>query len=219
MSEPNTSQREKEFKEFLKKNDGKSYTEKALGWFKHNLRKKVTARELARITGRDGYPINHSLRRVFELRDEQGYEIINWKDNNPIGDKLKVDEWILLKLEPNPKNIRNRGVNKKIMFEVFERDNNICQVCGRTPEDDDPFKQGHKIKLHVGHIKSHKQKDGSIANVGIELTRDDFITMCNVCNEGAKNKDIKKITLLDKVKQASDKIQKEIYDFLKNKFS
>lgn len=219
MGDPYSKEREKEFQQFLKDNAGKSYTEKALLWFKKNLKQIVTAKELARITGKDSYPINHSLRRVFELRDEKGYEIINWKDNNPLGKKLRVDEWILLNEKPNPKRIRDRGVNKKIMFEVFERDDYTCQICGRTPEDDDPFREGHKIKLHVGHLTSHKQKDGSIANVGMDLTKDNFITMCNVCNEGAKNKDIKKIGLFERVRTADDKTQKEIFVFLKEKFS
>jgi 5-methylcytosine-specific restriction endonuclease McrA len=177
------------------------------------------ARELARIPGKKGETINHNMRRVFELRDEQGYEIINWKDKNPLGNQLKVDEWILLRKEPNPKMIRDRGVNKRIMFEVFSRDKFTCQSCGRTSEDDDPFRPGHKVRLHVGHLKSHKQKDGTVANVGKELTKEDFITLCNVCNEGQKNIDFKKITLLDKVESADDKTQKEIYKKLKKKFS
>lgn len=219
MSEPGTPQREKEFKEFLKRTTGVAYSKRALLWFQQNLGKIVMARELARIPGKKGETINHNMRRVFELRDEQGYEIINWKDKNPFGAPLKVDEWILLKKEPNPKMIRDRGVNKRIMFEVFERDKHSCQVCGRTPEDDDPFRPGHKIKLHIGHLKSHKQKDGSVANVGKELTANDFITLCNVCNEGEKNKDFKKVTLLDRVESSDNKTQKEIFDKLKRKFS
>lgn len=221
MSKPYTKERAKEFKDFLlyakKKKQG--FLKNSLEWFKLNVGEIVTSRELAQIPGKAGFSISHNIRRVFELRDEQGYEIINHKDNNPLGEKLKVDEWILLKSEPNPKMIRNRGVNKRIMFEVFERDNYTCQTCGRTPQDDDPFKAGHKIKLHVGHITAHKQNDGGVSNVGKELTKDDFMTMCNVCNEGAKNKDIRNITLLDRVKKASEKIQKEIYDFLKERFS
>ncbi len=218
MSQPGSRERESEFKEFIKRTKGVSYSKRALKWFQQNLKQIVTARELARIPGKDGETINHNMRRVFELRDEQGYNIINWKDKNPLGAPLKVDEWILLQTQPNPKNIRDRGVNKRIMYEVFNRDNNACTICGRTPEDDDPFKPGHKIRLHVGHIKSHKQQDGSIANVGEELTAKDFITVCNVCNEGAKNRDMKKITLLDRVKQATEIIQREIYSFLKSKF-
>ena len=184
-------------REFIKSTKGEAYKPRILKWFKLNLGKIVTSEQLAIIPGSDGKPISHNMRRVFELRDEDGYNIINHKDNKSLNLKLKVDEWILLEVNPNPKKIRNRGVNKRIMYEVFNRDNNTCQVCGRTPEDDDPFKEGHKIKLHVGHLKSHKQQDGSIANVGRKLTIEDFITLCNVCNEGAKNKDMKKISLLE----------------------
>ena len=228
MGEPYTKERKEEFKKFLNKSSGKSYTAKALMWFKQNLGKVVTAKELAKITGKDGDPINHNLRRVFELRDEQGYEIINWKDKNPIGKKLRVDEWILLREEPNPNKVRSRGVNKRIMYEVFTRDNNTCQFCGRTPKDDDPFKMEHKIKLHVGHIIAHK-KDYTKETVRVEnisdikehcsLTKDDFITMCNVCNEGAKNKDLEILNPVAKVMKLKEDDQKEIYKTLKKKFS
>lgn len=194
----------------------KSYTQKALELFQKRLGKIVTSEELAQITGTRGNPISHNIRRIFELRDEQGYNIVNHKDNDTTGLNLRVNEWVLLNMEPDPKKIRSRGVNKKIMFEVFTRDHFTCQTCGRTPQDDDPFKLGHKIKLHVGHILAHKRKkDDPVNSI---LTKDDFVTMCNVCNEGAKNNDLKKVTLLDRVKSADDLTKKEIFDFLKSKF-
>lgn len=219
MSEPRTQERDKELKEFVKKTKGIAYVKRAIKWFQKNLGKIVTSKELAQLPGSDNLPIQHSMRRVFELRDEQGYEIINWKDENPFGQKLKVDEWILLKNEPNPSKIRDRGVNKRIMFEVFTRDNFTCQRCGRTPKDDDPFREGHKIKLHVGHKVSHKQKDGSISNVGKKLSLNDFTTLCNVCNEGQKNVDFKEITLLDRVISSDKKTQLEILNTLEKKFN
>lgn len=228
MSEPRTEIREKEFQDFIKKTKGMAYTKRALLWFQQNLGKIITAKELARIPGKDGETINHNMRRVFELRDEQGYEIINWKDKNPLGQKLRVDEWILLKKEPNPKKIRSRGVNKRIAYEVFTRDNNTCQFCGRTPQDDDPFRQGHKIKLHVGHIIAHKRsydKDiirvESINDMSEDhvLAKEDFITMCNVCNEGAKNKDLEIMSPTAKVMKLRESDQREIYKTLKKKFS
>ncbi|HPF30693.1 MAG TPA: hypothetical protein PLO25_00045 [Candidatus Saccharibacteria bacterium] len=170
----------------------KSYTQKALELFQKRLGKIVTSEELAQITGTKGNPISHNIRRIFELRDEQGYNIVNHKDNDVTGLNLKVNEWVLLNMEPDPKKIRSRGVNKKIMFEVFTRDHFTCQTCGRTPQDDDP--------------------------VNSILTKDDFVTMCNVCNEGAKNNDLKKVTLLDRVKSTDDLTKKEIFDFLKSKF-
>ncbi|MEK6916051.1 MAG: hypothetical protein AABW89_05930 [Nanoarchaeota archaeon] len=228
MSEPRTKQREQEFAFFLKKTKGLAYIRRALTWFQQNLGKIVTAKELARIPGKDGDTINHNMRRVFELRDEAGYEIINWKDINPLGAKLKVDEWILLSPNPNPEKIRARGVNKRIAYEVFTRDGSQCQFCGRTPQDDDPFKAGHKIKLHVGHIIAHKRENGKeIVRVeNIEdmdedelLTKDDFITMCNVCNEGAKNKDLEILSHEQKVLKLSEEHQRKIYEELKKKFN
>ena len=157
------------------------------------------------------------IRRIFELRDEYGYEIVNHKDNEKTGFNLKVDEWVLLRKEPNPEKIRARGVNKRIRFDVFERDGYQCQICGRLAGDDDPYKPGHKIKLHVGHIQAHKNREGEIAKKR-RLGIDDFITMCNICNEGAKNKNIKIIRLVDRIKNASIDEKKEIYACLKNYF-
>ena len=199
--------------EFIDKTSGLSYTKRAILWFQANLNKKITSSELARIPGQKGNPISHNIRRIFELRDEKGYDIVNWKDNERTELNLKVDEWVLLKLEPIEENIRSRGVNKRIAFEVFSRDNYTCKTCGRTPEDDDPFKPGHKIKLHVGHIIAHKSDHTGDSD---KLTADDFVTMCNVCNEGAKNNEIKIITLLDRVKSASFEDKKIIFKYLKN---
>lgn len=226
-TKPYTEEREKDFQKFLKEVEGKSYSKKALLWFQRNLKEIVTADEFARITGTNGKPINHNVRRIFELRDEQGYEIINHKDSESTGIQLKVDEWMLLQLEANPEKIRSRGVNKRIMYEVFERDSFQCQACGRTPNDDDPFAEGKKIKLHVGHIIAHKRKGyenfievQSISEIKDheELTKDDFITMCNVCNEGAKNNDLKLLSNIDKIELLTVNEQQEVYGYLKNKF-
>lgn len=200
--------------EHIKNTAGKSYTERVLLWFQQNLGKPIKSEDLAGIPGQSGKPISHNIRRVFELRDEKGYDIINHKDERGKELGLKVDEWILVSKDPITKNIRDRGVNKKIMFEVFERDNFECQTCGKTPQDDDPFKEGRKIKLHVGHIKPHKGEHTE----NKKLTKDDFITMCNICNEGLSNREFKKITLKDKVENATEEEQKKVYDYLLKKF-
>jgi len=230
MSEPKSKEREREFKQFLKvaKSKKQGFIKNALEWYQKNVGEIVTSHELAQIPGENGYPISHNIRRAFELRDELGYNIINHKYNSSTGRTLKVDESILLDDKPIPKNIRSRGVNKRIMSEVFSRDNSTCKMCGRMLGDDDPFAPGRKIKLHVGHIKAHKRKAGGdiyeiermedVSSVR-ELTKEDFVTLCNVCNEGVKNEDIKIMTLLDLVNLADKKNQKEIFDSLKKKFS
>lgn len=227
-TKPYTKEREEDFQLFLKEVEGKSYTNQALKWFQRNINEIVTASEFARITGKHGKPINHNMRRIFELRDEKGYQIINHKDSEAVGLGLsRVDEWMLLALAPNPDKIRSRGVNKRIMYEVFERDSSQCQICGRTPNDDDPFAEGKKIKLHVGHIIAHK-KIGTVDYVKTEplnkiiggelLDKEDFVTLCNVCNEGEKNKDMKILKSVDKIDLLTLNEQREIYYHLKKKF-
>ena len=194
-----------------------SYSDSALLWFQLNLNEIVTSEELAQIHGKNtGQPISHNIRRIFELRDEKGYNIINHKTK---GSNLKVDEWILLDEDPDKEKIRERGVNKRIRMDVFKRDDYTCQVCGLSQGDDDPYKEGRKITLHVGHINAHKRKDESEPISHKKLDVDDFITMCNVCNEGLKNNDFKIITLKDRVRKAPEEEQRLIYEFLKTKFN
>jgi len=215
MSKPRTPEREREFQEFLKRTKGIAFLKGALKWFQQNLGSIVTANELARIPGKKGVPINHNMRRVTELKDQFGYNIANFKNNKANGLNLKVDEWVLLEPNPDPRRIRPRGVNKRIMVEVFERDMSTCQMCGRTPEDDDPFSPGRKIKLHVGHRLAHKRKEGAIFTDNTKkLTKNDFITMCNVCNEGLKNKDFKPITMIDRIKNLPPEEKEKILEEL-----
>lgn len=222
MSKPRSVKREREFSKLLKDTKSMSYKKRVIKWFQQNKGEIVTASELARIPGKNNQPINHNIRRVFELRDEEGYEIVNHKEGEISGLNLKIDEWVLLNENPNPQKIRTRGVNKRIMAEVFDRDNSTCKICGRTPNDDDPFATGRKIILHVGHIIAHKQETLRIENFNkldgdTTLTKEDFITMCNVCNEGTKNKDIeiKKNTLHDLVMRADVKEKQKIFLTLK----
>ena len=195
--------------------DGDSYKKKALALFKSKLGKKVKSSELASITGRKGGPISHNIRRIFELRDEDGYDIVNWKDNKKTGLNLRVDEWVLLSLKPNPANIRTRKYTKKTWLEVMVRDNYQCQICGRTKDDDDPFKPSHKVTLHLGHKKAFKGLEG---DWGDSDNPDNYTVLCNICNEGMKNKDIKVVTLLDRVQTATEKDKKEIFNYLKRLF-
>ncbi len=228
MSKPRTEKRNEELLEFIRETSGQSYIKRCLGWLKQNINQIVTSEELAQLPGQKNKTISHSMRRIFELRDEEGYEIINHSYENPNGKKLKIDEWMLLNEMPNEKFIRNRGVNKRIMHDVFSRDSHTCKFCGRTPEDLDPLNDKRKIRLHVGHIKAHKRKNNEdyynmedIDNISTQnaLEVKDFLTMCNVCNEGAKNNDIKIMSSIDKIKILSHEEQKKIYIFLKKKFS
>ena len=68
MSKSRTKDCEAEFKRFIVETKGLSFSKRALIWFQKNLNEIVTAQELARIPGEKGDPINHNIRRIFELR-------------------------------------------------------------------------------------------------------------------------------------------------------
>ena len=105
MSKPNTPEREKELREFIDETEGQAYKPRAIKWFKQNYNQIVTSEELAKLPGKNGSPISHNMRRIFELRDEDGYNIINHKYEK---DNLNIDEWKLIEINPNPNNKRVR---------------------------------------------------------------------------------------------------------------
>ena len=224
MSKPNSEERKIELQKFIEDTKGMSFLNRALKWFQQNVNEIVLAEELAIIPGKKNNPINHNMRRIFELRDQKGYEIINHKYSKD----LKVDQWMLLNKDPKPELIRPRGVTKPLMMEVFERDDFSCQFCGRTKNDDDPFKSGRKITLHTGHIIAHKRKvnDNKMKIAQLKdidkkkkYTSADFITMCNVCNEACKNNDLTILNNVEKILKLDEKDQKEIFLALKKKFT
>lgn len=224
MSKPNTPEREKELREFIDETEGQAYKPRAIKWFKQNYNQIVTSEELAKLPGKNGSPISHNMRRIFELRDEDGYNIINHKYEK---DNLNIDEWKLIEINPNPNNKRVRGVTKPLTVEVFQRDNFRCQFCGKGKDDDDPFRQGTKIKLHMGHIKAFKNKKDKISvqvenfeniNKDIEYSAKDFVTQCNICNEGCKNNDLVLLDDVQKVLNLDEKTQRKIFETLKDKF-
>ena len=193
----------------------KSYIQNALDLFKANLGKIITSEQLASIPGKNGKPISHNIRRVFELRDEQGYKIANHKNNEETGLNLKVDQWVLLADEPDKTLIRNRQINKRLRIKVFKRDNFSCRTCGRDASDDDPFSFGRKIKLHLGHINSLIGQIRGKNELVSELTEDTAITQCNVCNEGFQDDDIPSIDWEKKLRNLTHAEKKKIYLILK----
>tara|TARA_Y100001935_G_C17188024_1_gene448599 strand:- start:165 stop:788 length:624 start_codon:yes stop_codon:yes gene_type:complete len=195
----------------------KSYADNAIDYFKERIGKIVTSSELAQLTGKNGKQISHNIRRIFELRDERGYDIVNHKNNEETGLNLKVDEWVLRSPIPNPniEKVKNRQINKRVRIEVFERDNFTCVTCGLAVGDDDPSKPGRQIKLHCGHKESLINQIKNNADLKIEGSIDDFVTQCNICNEGLKSKNIKPLDWVKRIEELPNEEKKKIYDHLK----
>jgi hypothetical protein len=146
-------------------------------------------------------------RRVRELKGEEGMNIVTHKDR----DDLKPGQYILLDLKTLPAFERN--VSKETRAIVLDRNGFTCQMCGLAAGEPNPFNNGKKTVLTIGHIVD-KSMGGS----------DDIINLraiCSVCNEGASNITQNRpdsIKLLSLIRRAQIKDQLAVLDWIVKKF-
>lgn len=117
--------------------------------------------------------ISEWARRVRELRDEYGYQILSFKDRA----ELKPGQYLLETAKMKP--IFARGISKETRAYVLERNGYTCQMCGCGSGDEDPFNADRKVRLTMGHI-IEKSKGG-------EDTPSNLRAICSNCNEGLQN--------------------------------
>jgi hypothetical protein len=146
-------------------------------------------------------------RRLRELRDEHGYQILSHKDRR----ELKPGQYLLVtdvRLPALP-----RSISKETRAWVLERNGYTCQMCGNAAGDIDPYHQGQKIRLVMGHIID-KSKGGLD-------TPDNLRAVCTNCNEGLQNSSPPKpdrIELLKQVRRATIDDQLHLLRWLETKF-
>jgi hypothetical protein len=146
-------------------------------------------------------------RRVRELRDEQGYDILSHKDRSD----LKPGEYILASTKRRP--AFKRGISKETRAIVLERNGYTCQMCGCAAGDPDAYNSNRTIRLTIGHIVD-KSKGG-------EDIPSNLRAVCSNCNEGLQNAaPIKpdRLQLLAQIRRATLSDQKEVLDWLLMKF-
>lgn len=164
----------------------------------------IKARELQKASGWKA----EWARRVRELRDEEGYQILSHKDRSD----LKPGQY-LLETEMRRPAFR-RGVSKETRALVLERNGYTCQMCGAAAGDVDPYHPSRTIRLTLGHIiDKSKGGDDSIANLR---------ALCTNCNEGLQNASPPKpdrILLLAQVRRATISDQKALLEWLLLKFN
>lgn len=147
-------------------------------------------------------------RRLRELRDEHGYQILSHKDRN----HLKPGQYLLetnVRLPQIPRNI-----SKETRAFVLERNGFTCQMCGIAAGDSDPFHPGIKARLAIGHIID-KSKGGLDIPGNLHA-------VCTTCNEGLQNTAPPKpnrIELLKQVRRATVDDQLHLLDWLENKYA
>ncbi len=146
-------------------------------------------------------------RRVRELRDEEGYQILSHKDRAD----LKPGQYILESAKRVP--AFKRGMSKETKAYVLERNGYTCQMCGVAAGDSDPFHPGRTVRLTMGHIiDKSKGGDDSPGNLR---------AVCTNCNEGLQNTALPKpdrVWLLSQVRRATISDQKFLLEWLLKKF-
>ena len=163
----------------------------------------VTSRQLQKASGWAA----EWARRVRELRDEEGYQILSHKDRAD----LKPGQYILTTDKRQP--AFARGISKETRAYVLNRNGFTCQSCGLAASDPDPFRPDRKMRLTIGHIID-KSKGGTDNPNNLKA-------ICTNCNEGLQNTAMPspdKIHLLATIRRAAIDDQLSVLDWLQNKF-
>ncbi len=185
-----------------KDSSGQGSKAKILAFFLANIGKVLQARQIQEASGWKA----EWARRVRELRDEEGYQILSNKDRAD----LKPGQYLLLTAKRVP--AFKRGISKETRAYVLERNGYTCQMCGAAAGDPDPMGGKRTVRLTIGHIVD-KSKGGNDEPSNLRA-------VCTTCNEGLQNTALPKsdqIHLLAQVRRATITDQQAVLKWLKGK--
>lgn len=137
--------------------------------FLANLGRVMGSEELRTVAG----GISEWARRVRELRDEEGFQILTNNDRS----ELKSGQYLLENPKPAP--AFERSISKETRAFVLDRNGFTCQMCGAVAGENHPYDLGRKTRLHLGHIIDK--------SMGGHDDASNLRALCSVCNEGARN--------------------------------
>lgn len=175
-----------------------------LDFFLSNLGKIVESRDIQRACG----GAVEWARRVRELRNELGYQILSHKDRA----SLKPNQYMMETDKRVP--AFKRGISKETRARVLERNGYTCQMCGVAAGDPDPLGGSRSVRLTMGHIVD-KSKGGNDSPSNLRA-------ICTNCNEGLQNTSPPKpdrVHLLAQVRRASVDDQRAVMQWLERKFA
>ena len=175
---------------------------KLRSYFLENIDRVISSDELRNVAGTSEW-----ARRVRELRDEEGYQILTHNDRS----SLKPGEYLLETDIPVP--AFSRDVSKETRAFVLDRNGFTCQMCGAVAGEPHQYDNSKKTRLHIGHVIDK--------SIGGTDNPSNLRAICSVCNEGASNvtltrPDLQK--LLIQVRRATNGDQLEILKWLMQKF-
>lgn len=187
----------------MNKEKKKGSKQKILDFLLANIGRVISSKEIQEVSGWAA----EWARRVRELRDEQGYQILSHKDRAD----LKPGQYILIGTKRKP--AFARGISKETRAFVLERNGFTCQSCGLAAGDPDPLHEGRTIRLTLGHIID-KSKGGSDVPSNLKA-------ICTNCNEGLQNASLPKpdtVQLLAQVRRSTIESQLAVLDWLTKKY-
>ena len=170
--------------------------------FLENIGRIMGSDELRTVAGTSEW-----ARRIRELRDEEGFQILTHNDRS----NLKPGEYLLETEELQP--AFGRDISKETRSIVLDRNGFTCQMCGAVAGELHPYDTSKKTRLHIGHVIDKSMGGTDDAS--------NLRAICSVCNEGASNitltrPDLHK--LLIQVRRATNGDQLEVLKWLIQKF-
>jgi HNH endonuclease len=175
-----------------------------LEFFLGNIGKVLESKDIQKASG----GAVEWARRVRELRNEDGYQILSHKDRA----NLRPNQYLMETIERVP--AFTRGISKETRAWVLERNGYTCQMCGVAAGDPDPLGGNRTIRLTMGHILD-KSKGGDDRPQNLRV-------VCTNCNEGLQNTALPKpdrIHLLAQIRRATIQDQEAVLDWLLQKFN
>ena len=178
---------------------------KLRAFFEANVGKIVTSLQLREAAGTN---ISEWARRVRELRNESGMQILTHNDRAD----LKPNEYLLDTLTLLP--VVSRAISGKMRRTIYERNGFTCQVCGAQAGEDSGCEPGKKCRLQIDHVLAISQGG-----------TDDEYNLRATCVYYNKDKaDVirpasgQAISALSVVRKLPRDVQLEVYRFLDRKF-
>jgi HNH endonuclease len=174
-----------------------------LDFFLANTGRVIEGEELRLVSGN----VSEWGRRVRELRDEEGYQILTHRDRAD----LKPGQYLLETDKRVP--AFARSISKETRAYVLERNGYTRQMCGLAAGDGDPFDPNRTVRLTIGHIIDKSKGGQDIPN--------NLRAVCTNCNEGLQNTSPPKpdrVYLLAQVRRATIDDQLYLLEWLERKF-
>ena len=171
-------------------------------YFVANVGKVLDSETLRTVAG-----VSEWARRVRELRNEEGFNIVTHNDRSD----MKPGQYLLADLAPLP--AFERAISKETRALVLDRNGFTCQMCGVAAGEIHPYDKGRKTRLHIGHIVDKSMGGTDEPN--------NLRAICSVCNEGASNLTLNRpdtIKLIAQVRRAPAKDQLDVLRWLIQKF-